>query len=118
MVGEAGLVEIDPRMAQAWLRAGEAVLVDVREAPEYEYENVPGSVLLPLSFLNPRFFPAFGEKKIIFLCAMGKRGAVAQQQLAATGLPHVYNLAGGLDGWKKAGLKTQGGRFEAIDYAI
>ncbi len=117
-INEHGLPEIEPRTALDWIDRREAVLVDVREASEFEFENIPGSVLLPLSFLDPGRFPAITDKKIVFLCAMGKRGAAAQQQLAGSGLPHIYNLSGGLQGWKAAGLETQGGRFEALDYSI
>ena len=118
MTTDGNLIEIEAATARAWMESGEAVLVDVREASEYEFENVPGSVLLPLSFLDADRFPAITEKKIVFLCAMGKRGATAQQTLANTGLAHIYNLVGGLEGWKKAGYETQGGRFEALDYTI
>lgn len=115
---ESQVPEVSPETALRWVDAREAVLVDVREAAEYEFENIPGSVLLPLSFLDANRFPAITDKKVVFLCAMGKRGAAAQQQLADSGLPHIYNLEGGLDGWKKAGLATQGGRFDALDYNI
>ncbi len=114
----ASLAEVDAATVNQWLDEGEAVLVDVREASEFEFENVPRSVLLPLSFLDPEKFPAITDKKVVFLCAMGKRGAAATQQLMQTGLPNIFNLAGGLDGWKKAGLETQGGKFEALDYSI
>jgi rhodanese-related sulfurtransferase len=112
------LLEVDAATVGGWLDTGQAILVDVREASEYEFENVPGSFLLPLSFLDANRFPAITDKKVVFLCAMGKRGATAQRIIAGTGLPHIYNLIGGLEGWKKAGLETQGGRFEALDYAI
>ncbi|MCP5368999.1 MAG: rhodanese-like domain-containing protein [Hyphomicrobiales bacterium] len=114
----APLPEIDAATARAWMDAREAVLLDVREANEFEYENVPGSVLLPLSFLDPDVFPPITDRKVIVLCAIGKRAAAAQKQLADSGLPNIYNLTGGLDAWKKAGFETQGGKYEALDYSI
>lgn len=112
------LHEIDALTAKAWLNARQAVLLDVREASEFDFENVPGSLLLPLSFLDPATFPPITERKVIVICAMGKRGEAARKQLADAGIPNIHNLAGGLDAWKKAGFETQGGRYEAIDYAI
>lgn len=112
------LPEVAPETALAWQAAGEAVILDVREASEFDFENIPGSVLWPLSFLDPARAPAIFEKKVVVLCAMGKRGSAAQQQLTRYGLPNVYNLVGGIAGWKQAGLEVQGGKYEAMDYSI
>lgn len=112
------LPEIDAATALAWQTSGEAIILDVRETHEFEFENVPGSVLLPLSFLDPERAPAIFDKKVVIICAVGKRAAAAQKQLAEFGLPNVYNLTGGMDAWKKAGLETQGGKHEALDYSI
>ena len=112
------LPQIDAATARAWLEAREAVLLDVREAAEYEFENVPGSLLLPLSFLDAATFPPLGGHRIVVMCAMGKRSAAAQKQLARSGLANIYNLTGGIDAWKKAGLPTQGGKYEAMDFNI
>lgn len=112
------LPEIDTATAKAWLDAREAVLLDVREAHEYEFENVPGALLLPLSFLEVETFPPITGNKVIVMCAIGKRGAAAQKQLASAGLQNIYNLAGGMDSWKKAGFETQGGKYEATDFSI
>ena len=109
---------VDAATVATWMESGEAVLVDVRETHEFEYENVPGSVLLPLSFLDPDVFPPITERKVVFVCAVGKRSAAAQKQLVNNGLNNLFNLIGGLDAWKKAGFETQGGKFESLDYSI
>jgi rhodanese-related sulfurtransferase len=118
MSEEHPLPEIDAVTARTWMDAREAVLLDVREANEFEFENVPGSVLLPLSFLDAETFPPITDRKLIVMCAVGKRSAAAQKQLAESGIPNLYNLAGGIDAWKKAGFETQGGKFEALDFNI
>jgi rhodanese-related sulfurtransferase len=112
------LPKVDALAASQWLEGGEAVLVDVRETHEFEYENIPGSLLLPLSFLEPERFPAITEKKVVLLCVVGKRSAAAQKQLVKHGLANIFNLSGGLDAWKKAELETQGGKFESVGYSI
>jgi len=118
MTGDDSLPEIDAVTAMAWLESREAILLDVREANEFEFENVPGSLLLPLSFLDAETFPPITDRKLIVMCAMGKRSAAAQKQLAASGIENLYNLAGGIDAWKKAGYETQGGKYEALDFSI
>lgn len=112
------LPEIDAKTALRWQLAGEAVILDVREASEYDFENIPGSVLLPLSFLDPKRAPAIFGGKVVVVCAVGKRGAAAQKQLADHGLADIYNLTGGIGAWKQAGLELQGGKHEALDYSI
>lgn len=112
------LPEIDAATANSWMASREAVMLDVREASEFDFENIPASILLPLSFLDPENFPAIGNVKIIVLCAIGKRALVAQKQLQDSGLKDLFTLSGGIDSWKKAGFETQGGKFEALDYTI
>lgn len=112
------LPEIDAPTARAWLDAREAVMLDVREANEYEFENVPGALLLPLSFLEAAHFPPINGTRVIVMCAVGKRSAAAQKQLAMAGIGNLYNLAGGIDAWKQAGYTTQGGKYEAMDFSI
>ncbi len=115
---EIPLPEVDAATAKKWLDAREAIMLDVRESNEFEFENVPGSLLLPLSFLDPETFPPITERKVIVLCAIGKRSAAAQKQLDLAGFSNLYNLAGGIDAWKKAGFETQGGKYEEIDFNI
>jgi len=112
------LPEVDAVTAREWLEAREAILLDVREAHEYDFENVPGSLLLPLSFLETDCFPPLGGARVIVMCAVGKRSAAAQKQLTEAGVRNLYNLTGGIDAWKKAGYETQGGKYEAVDFSI
>ena len=66
----------------------------------------------------PDTFPPITDRKLIIMCAVGKRSAAAQKQLADSGIANLYNLTGGIDAWKKAGFETQGGKFEALDFSI
>lgn len=109
---------IDAATVKEWMEAREAILVDVREAEEYDFEHVPGAVLLPLSFLDGDDFPPLTDKKVVFMCAVGKRSAAAAKQIQQAGFTNLYNLEGGLNAWRDAGLTTQGARFEAEDYTI
>ncbi len=99
--------EADPLTVRRWLDAGEAVLIDVRETSEYEQEHIPGSMLVPLSVLDPDLFPRIPGKKLVIHCAIGKRSAVAALQLTQAGHSQAINLGGGLQAWKAAGLATE-----------
>ncbi|MFC1673045.1 rhodanese-like domain-containing protein [Pseudomonadota bacterium] len=102
----AQLIEHDPHAVHAQLKAGEAVLVDVREVSEYENERIPGAFLMPLSFFEAEHFPYIGGSRVILMCAVGKRSAAAAKQLMNAGFGEVHHMKGGLTAWKNNGLET------------
>ncbi len=88
------------------IRAGEAVLVDVREPREFAFERIHGALLHPLSTFEPRAMPKTTEQVIIFHCGSGKRSRKALEAFkAATGRAGLH-MAGGLGQWKAAGFPT------------
>jgi rhodanese-related sulfurtransferase len=95
-------------MAKAWLDAGEAVLVDVRDPDEYAFEHIPGSRLMPLSGLKPESLATLGCRRVIMQCRSGQRGAEAVRLCRnAPGVVEVLNLARGIEAWKHAGLPVE-----------
>ena len=111
------LPEADVHSVDQWLSAGEIVLVDVREVHEYAFEHIPGSFLLPLSFVEAELFPDMG-RKIVLICQVGKRSAAAQKQLAKVGVTDTINMIGGINAWREAELELEGSRWEDADYTI
>jgi rhodanese-related sulfurtransferase len=100
----ASIPEIDAPTAQAMLAAGKAVLIDVREADEFARERIPGARLVPLSTFDPGAIPAGA---VILQCRVGRRSMDAAQRLAATGRTELFNLRGGIDAWRRAGLALE-----------
>jgi len=111
------LPEADVNTVDQWVADGEVVLVDVRELSEYEYEHIPGSFLLPLSFFDADLFPKLGPR-IVLVCQVGRRSAAAQKQLARVGITDTINLIGGIDAWREAELELEGTRYEDTGYSI
>lgn len=100
---------VSPLNAQAWIASGDAVLIDVREADEFKAEHIPYATSMPLGsvkeVLGRMDLPA--NKKLLFQCQRGGRGAQACAAIAATGSPQeIYNVEGGIEGWKAADLPT------------
>ena len=112
--------QIDPQQTQAILQQDKSsVYIDVRTAEEFANGHVPGAVNIPAMLPdpvsrrmtpNPDFVGAVQanyakDKKIIFVCAVGQRSALAAEMAAAAGLPadRLFNLEGGTDAWRKAG---------------
>lgn len=94
----AAVVQLSPAQADAQVRAGSLVLVDVRP-PE---ERAIASVQVPFRTLDegraalealPRDTP------IAFLCHGGGRSGRAAEEFRALGFSKVHNVAGGINAW-------------------
>lgn len=97
--------------AEELLRREEAVLIDVREEPEYRGGVAEPALLLPLSDLRgdrtkwEKFLPDYREKILILYCASGNRSGQAAKILQKEGFT-TRNL-GGFARWKNAGLPVK-----------
>lgn len=104
---------ITPYEAEAMLRQGQAVLIDVREGDEFKAGHIPYALSLPLGRIESdlkllRLAPGL---HVIFQCLKGKRGEKACVAAAACGadFPHrVLNIEGGIESWEEAGLPVIG----------
>jgi rhodanese-related sulfurtransferase len=91
--------------AKEMITSDDYAVIDVRNPDEYANGHVPGATLIPVNSVFQRKDELPAGKKIIFVCAVGQRSALAAEMAAAAGLPadRLYNLEGGTDGWRKAG---------------
>jgi rhodanese-related sulfurtransferase len=82
-----------------------AHVIDVREMHEYQAGHIPGAPLIPVGSVFARREQLPKEGKVIFVCAVGQRSALACEMAAAAGLApeRLYNLEGGTEAWVKAG---------------
>ena len=100
---KAVIREVTPDQVEP--RLGEATLLDVREADEYEQGALPGAVHLPRGFLE---FQVEGRlpdkaKPVVVYCAGGVRSALAAKTLGELGYQDVVSLIGGFNRWKDEG---------------
>src|SRR5262245_55190971 len=102
--------DVEATTLKTWLERGEALLIDVREPPEYAAEHIPDATLLPLSTFDPGGVPQETGKKVVLHCVMGMRSAQAGQKLLDAGFTSVYNFRGGVQAWKDAGYTTTRGQ--------
>jgi len=99
---------VDVETAAAWLQAGEAVLIDVREADEFAAARIEGAVLAPLSAM-PAAWQALdlpADRKIVVMCLKGGRSHQVCAYAGPTGPEGqpLFNLTGGIQAWAAAGL--------------
>lgn len=108
MAGEAHTVhDLTPEDVAKGIADGKYLLVDVREPNEVEVEAYPDSVVVPLSTFDPAEIPNPSGKDVVFACRSGKRSVTASLAAQAAGLAYDKHLAGGMLGWKAAGLPTK-----------
>jgi len=97
-VREVQGVDVEPRL-------GEVVLLDVREADEYEQGAIPGAVHLPRGFLEFQVEGRIPDKSahVVVYCAAGVRSAFAAKTMTDLGYEDAVSLAGGFNRWKDEG---------------
>jgi rhodanese-related sulfurtransferase len=110
------LPTLSPGQAKRLLDQG-AVLVDIREADEHAREKIPGARLVSLSKLDQAALGPQQDQPVIFHCKSGARTQGNAPRLAAKVGPgcEAYNIQGGLDAWKKAGLPTVVDRRQPLE---
>jgi rhodanese-related sulfurtransferase len=87
----------------------DALVVDVREPGEYGAGHILGAKNVPLARLGaaPGELGKKKDRPVIIYCESGNRSAKALAALKAQGFTRTFNLAGGLDGWRQAGLPVE-----------
>ncbi|MGB6058068.1 MAG: rhodanese-like domain-containing protein, partial [Microthrixaceae bacterium] len=96
--------EVDTATAEEQREAG-ALLLDVREADEFEQGAVPGSIFIPRGHLESQVEGRLLDKSapVIVMCAGGTRSAFAARTLGELGYTDVVSMAGGFNKWKDEG---------------
>jgi rhodanese-related sulfurtransferase len=108
-VADHKVQDLTPEEVSKGMADGRYLLVDVREPNEVVVEAYPAGVVVPLSSFDPAALPDPQGKQVVFACRSGKRSVTASLAAQAAGLPYDKHLAGGILGWKAAGLPTKTG---------
>lgn len=104
-------VRVDPKAAKQRIDSGELTVVDVREPAEYQRDHIPGAKLIPLGQIIARPAELLAGQSVgdnvLFVCEVGQRSGVAAELAASAGMEHPFNLDGGMQAWRAAGLATE-----------
>jgi rhodanese-related sulfurtransferase len=103
------VTDLTPQDVAKGIADGKYLLVDVREPNEVAVEAYPDAVVVPLSGFDPQDLPDPAGKEVVFACRSGKRSVTASLAAQAEGFPYDKHLAGGMLGWKAAGLPVKAG---------
>ena len=111
----ASVPRITPAKAEEMMAETNALVVDVRDAPEVQQSGkVKGALNVSRGMLefradpeSPYHDPAFQRNRpVILYCASGGRSALAGQVLKEMGYDQVYNV-GAFKDWTEAGLPIE-----------
>lgn len=98
--------EVATDQAEEAIRAAD-VLIDVREADEYQAGHIPGAIHASRGVLEfklsstPELSPR--DLKVVVYCKTSGRAALAACAMRDMGYLHVESIAGGIDAWVAAG---------------
>jgi hydroxyacylglutathione hydrolase len=111
-LGIATTAAIDIETLAARVRADDVVLVDVRDADEWEEGHVPGSVHVPYHALSDGIPAGLqnGGKPLAVACSAGNRSSIAASLLERAGVENVIHVAeGGVAELANEGIKLEKG---------
>ncbi|MBO8193342.1 rhodanese-like domain-containing protein [Streptomyces oryzae] len=100
---------LTPRQAHQQTSDGTAVLLDVREPPEWNAGHAPDALHLPLSRLAAGApLPAAAQgRPVVTVCRSGHRSQQAAKLLAGRGVP-ATDVTGGMTAWAREGQPVIG----------
>lgn len=104
---EEPFTRLSPADVKRMMENGNAQLIDVGEAEEYELRHLPGALHIPVGSVFPRRDELSRDRDIIFVCAIGQRSALACEMAAAAGFTRLHNMEGGIQAWIKEGYPLE-----------
>lgn len=97
-------LEISTREVQQLRQQGaDLLLMDCREADEYDIARIDGAMLVPLSELRHRVaeLEPHCNRRIIVHCHHGGRSLQVAEALRQHGFEKIQSMAGGIDEWSQ-----------------
>ena len=107
---------VTPQQAFDQLRARTAILIDIRDIRELQREGqIDGAFHAPRGMLefwadpqSPYHKEVFAQAgNLILFCASSWRSALAAKTLQDMGMTNIFDMEGGFNDWKSAGLPIE-----------
>ena len=107
---------VTPQQAFDQFQAGTAILIDIRDIRELQREGrIDGAFHAPRGMLefwadpqSPYHKDVFAQAgNLMLFCASSWRSALAAKTLQDMGMTNIFDMDGGFNGWKSAGLPIE-----------
>ena len=107
---------VSPQQAFDRSQAGTAILIDIRDIRDLQREGRIGAAFhAPRGMLefwadpqSPYHKDVFARSdNLILFCASSWRSALAAKTLQDMGMTNIFDMEGGFNGWKSAGLPIE-----------
>jgi rhodanese-related sulfurtransferase len=105
----AGGPSVSTLEATQLINRQDALVLDVRDAEEFQKGHILNARNIPLSQLDSRHsdIARHKEKPVIVTCESGSRSGPAAAVLRKQGFAQVFSLNGGIAAWQQAGLPVE-----------
>ncbi len=102
--------------AAQMIGAGKDVqIIDVRTPQERKQFRIADTTLVPVGDVIRGVFKPDLDQPLILICAVGGRSYVAGKVMIARGYREIYNMEGGIESWRRAGLPLETGPENSAD---
>jgi rhodanese-related sulfurtransferase len=98
----AGSKAVLPIQAVQMLNRDDALVLDIRNAAEFESGHIINARNIPTADLKSRIeeLKKFKDRPIVVYCATGTTSGGAIRELSAAGFEQVHSLKGGIAAWR------------------
>jgi rhodanese-related sulfurtransferase len=105
----AGGASVSTLEATQLINRQDALILDVRNAEEFQKGHILNARNIPLPQLDARHsdIVRYKEKPVIVACESGSRSGAAAAVLRKQGFAKVFSLSGGIAAWQQAGLPVE-----------
>jgi len=107
-----GFKAVRPAALTELINRGNALVVDLRPANDFEKGHIPGAKNVLPSQFDPenKRLAAARALPVVLVCKDGQASSGAAKRLKKAGFEQVYVLEGGIGGWQQADLPLVKGR--------
>ena len=108
----SGIRRLGPAEVTALINHGNALLVDVRGASDFEKGHIAGSKNVQMSQFDPENKQLAPAKSlpVVMVCKVGQTASFAARRLRKAGFTDVAVLEGGIQAWQAADLPLVKGK--------
>lgn len=90
---------ISPKEVLAYIRHGNAVVIDIRDAEAFYRRHIPGAISMPYEHFDDNSKVLKEYEVIILCCEHGSASLLLGRRLSEKGY-HVLSVGGGMEAWR------------------